>query len=124
MPATPGVRGTRSLFRVVPAPAYLANFASDRRHMRRGDRWLAPPPPQAPIRTPARDGLATLLRGRRPDAGPMRAGASTGSRDCTHNLPDYLCTDPGRGPGTLVDMAGLCDMFAATDASPEGSLRV
>lgn len=33
------------LFRPVPAPRYLADFASDRRHMRRGDDWLAPPPP-------------------------------------------------------------------------------
>jgi len=32
-------------FRVVASERYLRNFASDRSHMRQGNRWLAPPPP-------------------------------------------------------------------------------
>ena len=33
------------MFRVVDGDAYRAAFASDRRHMRDGDLWRAPPPP-------------------------------------------------------------------------------
>jgi protein N-terminal glutamine amidohydrolase len=37
-------------FRVVPAERFLAEFSSDRRHMRdRGGRYLKPPPPWPPI---------------------------------------------------------------------------
>ncbi len=31
-------------FRAVPGSTYVERFASDRRHMRNGDRWHAPPP--------------------------------------------------------------------------------
>jgi len=37
--------------RVVPAAVFLASFASDRRHMRDATgAWLAPPPPEPPLR--------------------------------------------------------------------------
>lgn len=37
-------------FRVIPAETYLAEFSSDRRHMRRpDDTWIKPPPPYPPI---------------------------------------------------------------------------
>jgi protein N-terminal glutamine amidohydrolase len=48
----------RQRFRVVPAAAYLRQFASDRRHMRRpggdavGGAWSAPPPAYPPLRGP------------------------------------------------------------------------
>lgn len=35
--------------RVVKGRDYLSHFASDRRHMRDGNRWLSPPPPYPPI---------------------------------------------------------------------------
>lgn len=39
-------------FRVIPAETYLAEFASDRRHMRRPDgTWIKPPPSYPPIQT-------------------------------------------------------------------------
>lgn len=39
-------------FRVIPAETYLAEFASDRRHMRRpNDTWIKPPPQYSPIKT-------------------------------------------------------------------------
>lgn len=39
-------------FRVVPAEQYLAEFSSDRRHMRRpDDTWIKPPPPYNQIQT-------------------------------------------------------------------------
>lgn len=39
-------------FRVIPAENYLAEFSSDRRHMRRpDDTWIKPPPPYPPIQT-------------------------------------------------------------------------
>ncbi|XP_065181887.1 protein N-terminal glutamine amidohydrolase-like [Sycon ciliatum] len=45
----------RRIFRVVPAASYLAEFASDRSHMRSktssGSGWMSPPPSYAPIRT-------------------------------------------------------------------------
>ena len=36
-------------FRLVPAADFREEFRSDRRHMRQGDRWSAPPPPWPPI---------------------------------------------------------------------------
>lgn len=44
----------RQRFRVLPAAEYLRVFASDRRHMRRGDGggWAAPPPAYPPLRGP------------------------------------------------------------------------
>lgn len=39
-------------FRVIPAEQYLAEFSSDRRHMRRPDgTWIKPPPPYPPIQS-------------------------------------------------------------------------
>ena len=40
-------------FRVVPAPLFLQNFASDRRHMKKPDgSWMKPPPPYPCIMPP------------------------------------------------------------------------
>lgn len=39
-------------FRVIPAEEFLAQFSSDRRHMRRPDgTWIKPPPTYEPIQT-------------------------------------------------------------------------
>jgi len=46
-PAAPAAFQPR--FRVVAAETYVDRFASDRRHMRAGGRWLAEPPPWPPI---------------------------------------------------------------------------
>lgn len=37
------------MFRVIAAPRFVDSFASDRRHMRDGADWRAPPPPWPPI---------------------------------------------------------------------------
>lgn len=39
-------------FRVIPAEQYLAEFSSDRRHMKRTDgTWIKQPPPYPPIQS-------------------------------------------------------------------------
>uniref|UniRef100_A0AAG5D561 Protein N-terminal glutamine amidohydrolase n=1 Tax=Anopheles atroparvus TaxID=41427 RepID=A0AAG5D561_ANOAO len=71
-------------FRVIPAEKYLAEFSSDRRHMRRPDgSWIKPPPSYPPIQT-------------------------TGS---SHSLDDFICMKPGRGPGAVYDLLHFVQQF-------------
>lgn len=49
-------------FRVVPAPVYLQNFASDRSHMKRPDgTWIKPPPDYACIKSASKSFLFLTL---------------------------------------------------------------
>lgn len=77
----------RPRFRLAPAEVFLADFASDRSHMRGGDgAWLVPPPPwPAP----------------RPEAGTA-----------THTLPRWWDTQAPDGPGRTFDLAGLTAFVA------------
>lgn len=71
-------------FRVIPAEKYLAEFSSDRRHMRRPDgSWIKPPPSYSPIQTAA----------------------------STHSLDDFICMKPGRGPGAVYDLLHFVQQF-------------
>lgn len=50
-------------FRVIPAEQYLAEFSSDRRHMRRPDgTWIKPPPPYAPIQSNGNNWISQMGR--------------------------------------------------------------
>lgn len=76
----------RRRYRLVPAATYLAEFASDRSHMRAAagaGGWLAPPPPYAPIRTDR-------------------------SQNC---LDSFIDTAAGRGPGRAMDEAAFLDVL-------------
>ncbi|KAK6618522.1 hypothetical protein RUM43_013715 [Polyplax serrata] len=71
-------------FRVVPAPVYLQNLASDRRHMKRSDgTWIKPPPDYNCIKT------AT----------------------CSHNLEDFISMDPSRGFGEVLNLTQFVKKF-------------
>ncbi|KAG4078606.1 hypothetical protein HA402_011365 [Bradysia odoriphaga] len=71
-------------FRVISAETYLAEFSSDRRHMRRpDDTWIKPPPPYAPIQTHAN----------------------------SHSLDDFICMTPGKGPGTVYSLQQFVYVF-------------
>lgn len=51
-------------FRVIPAEQYLAEFSSDRRHMRRPDgTWIKPPPPYPPIQSSGKAFNHCLIEG-------------------------------------------------------------
>ncbi|XP_055312348.1 protein N-terminal glutamine amidohydrolase isoform X2 [Sitodiplosis mosellana] len=72
-------------FRVIPAEQYLAEFSSDRRHMRRPDgTWIKPPPPYPPIQSSATN---------------------------THNLDDFICTQSGKGPGIVYSLSQFVYTF-------------
>uniref|UniRef100_A0A1L8DA99 Protein N-terminal glutamine amidohydrolase n=1 Tax=Nyssomyia neivai TaxID=330878 RepID=A0A1L8DA99_9DIPT len=72
------------VFRVIPAEEYLAEFASDRRHMRRPDNtWIKPPPPYPPIAT----------------------------NGTSHSLDDFICMTPGKGPGSVHSLSQFVHMF-------------
>ena len=59
----------RPQFRVAPRVTYLAEFATDRSHMRRADgAWRRPPPPWAPPGAPAMN--LSAWRDMTPDRGP------------------------------------------------------
>jgi hypothetical protein len=77
----------RPRFRLAPVDVFLADFASDRSHMRATDgAWLvAPPPWPAP----------------RPEGGTA-----------THTLPRWWDTQAPDGPGLTVDLAGLVAFVA------------
>lgn len=50
-------------FRVIPAEQYLAEFSSDRRHMRRPDgTWIKPPPPYPPIQSSGKLKMQTIAQ--------------------------------------------------------------
>lgn len=77
-------RRLRPMFRVVPASLYLAEFASDRSHMRRAGNWLSPPPTYPCISTTT----------------------------CTMNLNEYMDMDPDLGPGLVCDLSKfICGAF-------------
>jgi hypothetical protein len=76
----------RPRFRLASAEVFLADFASDRSHMRgAGGAWLAPPPPWAPPQA---------IAGSHPG----------GSR---HTLPRWWDTEDPGGPGITCDLEGL-----------------
>jgi len=77
------------IFRVVPASIFLANFSSDRRHMRKSDgSWLKPPPPYPCIQSD---------------------GDSTG---CDHNLEDFISMEPGEGQfGEVLSLTDFVRRF-------------
>lgn len=72
------------IFRVVPASTFLANFSSDRRHMRKPDgSWLKPPPPYPCIQDESdKDGSS-------------------------HNLEQFISMDSGEG--TFGEVLSLTD---------------
>ncbi|CAO1371188.1 unnamed protein product [Diamesa serratosioi] len=71
-------------FRVIPAEEFLAQFSSDRRHMRRPDgTWIKPPPTYEPIQTMSN----------------------------AHRLDDFICMKPGKGPGKVYDLLHFVQEF-------------
>ncbi|EEB10786.1 conserved hypothetical protein [Pediculus humanus corporis] len=71
-------------FRVVPAPVYLKNLATDRRHMKRSDgSWIKPPPDYNCIKTPS----------------------------SSHNLDDFISMKVSEGYGEVLNLTELVKKF-------------
>ena len=71
-------------FRVVPAATFLAEFASDRRHMKKPDgTWMKSPPPYPPIQT----------------------------AKAKHNLDDFISMDPAVGVGQVMSLKEFVQQF-------------
>lgn len=71
-------------FRVVPAPVYLQNFASDRSHMKRPDgTWIKPPP----------------------DYNCIKSATSS------NNLEDFINMDSTKGYGEVVNLVEFVGKF-------------
>jgi len=72
------------IFRVVPAPAFLQTFASDRRHMLKEDgSWLKPPPSYPCITAP----------------------------HTTHNLEEFISMDSSAGLGEVLSLTEFVKKF-------------
>jgi hypothetical protein len=117
-------------FRVVDSKSFLRHFASDRRHMRVGQRWMAQPPSWALIQgaplPPQEDTVgsdqpipSTIAAVSAPAARPamtvFRSTAPAASDSTRHNLPSYLAVaGPLMSPGS--------DPVEAASSDPKGAV--
>ncbi|XP_023288744.1 protein N-terminal glutamine amidohydrolase isoform X2 [Orussus abietinus] len=78
-------------FRLVPASAYLQQFASNRKHMKREDgTWIKTPPDYPPISTPT----------------------------CKDNLDTFINMDSGTGLGIVMSLKQLVNRFYRPNTNP------